>query len=92
MTVQLVAVLIASAALLLSILGWAYQLGYSNARIVRNERDIDAIQRDMKDRALAFQKREDDLRKDISEGFERLYRKLDELPCHSPKWTKDMCC
>lgn len=70
--------------LILAILGWAYQLGRSDARTSRNEQDIAKLQ----------QQRESDLDKltnKISDGFSKVYEKIDDLPCHNPGWNKDGC-
>ena len=65
--------------LLISLLGWAYQLGRSDARMSRTERDIGELR-------ARQQKVEEDLRDDIKDGFARMYEKLDALPCHNPGW------
>jgi hypothetical protein len=68
----------------LAILGWAYQLGFMGARVQRNEKDIDALK--------AKQERNDkDMRTEIRESFNKVYQKLDDLPCHNPKWDREGC-
>lgn len=70
MTLQDIGILIALA---LAMLGWAYQLGRSDARLGRNEKDIA------------------ELRELIARNFDKVYAKLDELPCHNPRWRMDDC-
>ena len=69
----------------LALLGWAYQMGFLSARIVRNEKDI------MELRAKSDQS-EKDLRLQLSESFSKVYEKLDALPCHNPGWGKGERC
>jgi len=68
-------------AVVASILGWAYQLGYSSARLSRNERDIEELKRRQdearKDRAQSIAA----LDEKISAGLDKIYDKLDKLPC-----------
>ena len=69
---------------ILTILGWAYQLGRGDARLSRNEHDIVELRRQREDNAR-------DLRTELRESFDKVYRKIDELPCHSPAYKKDIC-
>jgi hypothetical protein len=84
-------VLLGICTLVLAILGWAYMLGFSNARLIRNERDIEAMNMKLDSARKITQDREDEFRKEIRESFEKTYRKLDELPCHNPGWSKKNC-
>jgi hypothetical protein len=84
-------VLLGVCTLLLAILGWAYMLGFSNARIVRNERDIETINIKLECAQKVTQKREDEFRKEIRESFEKTFKKIDDLPCHNPGWSKGDC-
>ena len=70
--------------LALALLGWAYQLGFMGARVQRNERDI--IELGRKQDAHA-----ESLRIQMTTGFEKVYEKLDALPCHNPGWREDKC-
>ncbi|HSW40406.1 MAG TPA: hypothetical protein VLL97_13035 [Acidobacteriota bacterium] len=81
MTLQNIGILVT---LVLALLGWAYQLGRSDARLGRNEKDIAEIKarRDQNER---------DTRHEIKEGFDKVYAKLDALPCHNPRWHKENC-
>ena len=69
--------LVQIAALITALLGWAYQLGYMQARVNRAERDIDMLNREFK--------------KEISESLRRIHEKIDDLPCKNPGWRKDDC-
>ena len=84
MTVQVALLVIASITLLLALLGWAYQLGRSDARTSRNEQDIARLQQ---------QRDEDekDLKAELRGSFDKVYKKIDDLPCHNPGWRKDKC-
>lgn len=68
--------------LLLSLLGWAYQLGRSDARTSRNEKDIADLQKLREENAR-------ELRESITANFDKVYVKLDALPCHNPRWKGD---
>lgn len=81
MTLQDVGILIA---LVLTLLGWAYQLGRSDARLGRNEKDITELQAYREQNAK-------ELRENMSQSFEKVYNKLDALPCHNPGWKKEGC-
>lgn len=81
MTLQDVGILIA---LVLTLLGWAYQLGRSDARLGRNEKDIAELQAYREQNAK-------ELRENMRQSFEKVYNKLDELPCHNPGWRKEGC-
>jgi hypothetical protein len=72
-----VAIIFGAAALVFSLLGWDYQLGYANARINRNERDIAALNTEFK--------------KEVADSLRRLHEKFDKLPCKNPGWTKEDC-
>ncbi len=67
-----------------SILGWVYQLGHSSARLGRNEKDIEALK-------ARQEQSEKDLRIDIRDNFNKVFQKLDDLPCHNPKWDRSDC-
>jgi hypothetical protein len=81
MTLQDVGILFAVVA---SILGWVYQLGHSSARLGRNEKDIEALK-------ARQEQSEKDLRIDIRDNFNKVFQKLDDLPCHNPKWDRSEC-
>jgi Tfp pilus assembly protein PilO len=88
MTLQDIGILFA---VVTSLLGWVYQLGYSGARLGRNERDIAELRKgheqSRRDRAAEIK----ELQEHISEGLERIYGKLDKLPCKNPGWTPKDC-
>lgn len=65
------------AGLVIALLGWAYQLGYMQARVNRNEKDVDALNKEF--------------RKEISESLRRIHEKIDQLPCKNPGWSKEKC-
>lgn len=64
-------------ALVIALLGWAYQLGYANARINRNEKDISSLNKEF--------------RKEVTDSLRRLHDKFDKLPCKNPGWKQDKC-
>lgn len=70
--------------LLLALLGWAYQLGFLGARVQRNEKDIGELK-------IKQDQNEKDLRTEIRDSFNKVYQKIDDLPCHNPAWKKDHC-
>lgn len=74
----------AGAGLLLALLGWVYQLGFSGARLVRNEKDIEDLRKRFEEREMVF-------RNEVRDSFQRIYQKLDELPCKNPGWKRDDC-
>ena len=74
----------AGAGLLLALLGWVYQLGFSAARILRNEKDIEELRNKVEDREVKF-------REEVRDNFKGLYRKIDELPCKNLGWKRDDC-
>jgi hypothetical protein len=84
MSAETVMAVVAAFALLLSLLGWAYQLGFFAARVSRSEKDI----AELKEKDTQIEK---DFRTEVREGFGKLYAKIDELPCHNPGWGKDKC-
>ena len=65
---------IALIGLIISIVGWGYNLGYQSARINRNEKDIENID------------------EKISSGLNRIYDKIDDLPCRDFSGVKDRGC
>jgi type II secretory pathway pseudopilin PulG len=77
MNVQTVMAVLAALGLVLALLGWAYQLGRSDARTTRNEQDIAEV------RQL--------LQTQVRASFEKVYEKIDSLPCHNPGWNKERC-
>jgi hypothetical protein len=89
MTLQDVGVLIA---IVLAVLGWAYQLGRSDARLHRNEKDIAEIKSSRVDCRRDHDSFEKDLRREMRESFLKVYEKLDALPCHNPGWGKNAGC
>lgn len=92
MTLQDVGVLVGFT---LALLGWAYQLGRSDARLSRSEKDITemkmAHERDMASIEVSRSDSAKETRKEISDGFSKVYDKLDNLPCHQPKWRSGDC-
>lgn len=88
MTLQDVGILFAVVA---SLLGWAYQIGYSSARQKRTEDDVAELkakyEQSRRDRADEIR----DLQKSISEGLRLIYEKLDKLPCKNPGWESKDC-
>jgi hypothetical protein len=81
MTLQDVGILFAVVA---SILGWIYQLGYSSARLHRNEQDIAELKRKQDERIGALEEK-------IGAGLQRIYDKLDKLPCKNAGWKPGDC-
>jgi len=75
MTLQDVGILVA---LVLTLLGWAYQLGFSGARLSRSEKDI-----------LELKSNEKEYRSELGKNLDRIYDKLDALPCRTA--DKDRC-
>jgi hypothetical protein len=77
----------------LSLLGWAYQLGFFAARLGRSEKDINDIKN--KDIADLHRKAEgilgESFKREVREGFDKIYKKIDDLPCHNPGWDKEKC-
>jgi hypothetical protein len=69
-----------SFALLLAFLGWAYQLGFFSARISRAERDINELKETKKQEHAAIALK-------IESNFTKIFDKIDQLPCHNPKWN-----
>jgi hypothetical protein len=88
LTLQDVGIVIA---LTLTLLGWAYQLGRGDARLARNEKDISKVETSVADLKTERAQIEREGRREISEGFDKVYQKLDALPCHTPRWNKDDC-
>lgn len=91
MTLSIIMAVFAGLALLVSLLGWAYQLGRSDARLSRNEQDVLKLNAQVE---LLQAQREADaekLRTQISAGFSKIYEKIDALPCHKPGWGKEAC-
>jgi hypothetical protein len=78
-------------ALTLTLLGWAYQLGRGDARLARNEKDISKVEESITTLNTERAQTERDAREKMSEGFDKMYKKLDDLPCHNPHWNKDGC-
>lgn len=70
--------------LIIALLGWIYQLGFMGARVQRNEKDIDDLKK-------THDQNEKDLRTEIRESFNKVYAKLDSLPCKNPRWNGDDC-
>ena len=66
--------------LLIALLGWAWQIGFMSARIHRNEKDLKEIRDNEKE-----------MRIEIRECFDKVYKKIDSLPCHNPKWDRGQC-
>ena len=81
MTLQDVGILFAVVA---SILGWIYKLGYSSARLQRNEQDIAELKRKQDERIGALEEK-------IGAGLQRIYDKLDKLPCKNAGWKPEDC-
>jgi hypothetical protein len=79
-------------AILIAIAGWVYQLGRSDARLSRAEQDI--VKLTSKLETIEKQRAEDEkeFRKELKDGFEKLYKKIDNLPCHNPNWNKKEDC
>jgi len=75
MTLQDVGIVVA---LILTLLGWAYQLGFSGARLSRSEKDIEELK-----------KNEKEYRQDLGKSLERIYDKLEALPCKAA--DKEKC-
>lgn len=84
MTAQTLMAIFAGIALLVSLLGWAYQLGFLGARVNRSEQDIAELKR------IQTQS-ERDFRAEMRESFGKVYSKLDELPCKNSGFTKEKC-
>jgi hypothetical protein len=77
--------------LIMSFLGWAYMLGFSNAKIGRNEKDIEKVNQDISECSRNEAVKTADFRKEMLAGFNKIYDKIDNLPCHNPKWNKEDC-
>jgi hypothetical protein len=68
----------------LALLGWAYQLGFMGARVLRSEKDISTLQ-------LKQERAEKEQRDEVKQVLEKVLAKIDELPCHNPGWKKEQC-
>lgn len=88
MTLQDVGILFAVVA---SILGWIYQLGYASARLQRNEQDIAELKKKQDESRRDHAKEIGALEEKISAGLQRIYDKLDKLPCRNPGWDPKDC-
>lgn len=75
----------------LALLGWAYQLGRGDARISRNEKDITKVEESIATLNTERAQTERDGREEMTKGFDKVYQKLDALPCHNPRFNKDAC-
>lgn len=69
---------------LLVLLGWAYMLGITNAKVSRNESDI----RDIKNHING---KLENLSGKMDTGFGEVYKKIDALPCKNPRWNSENC-
>jgi hypothetical protein len=91
MTAEVVSAIVAVILVILALFTMAYKLGRSDSRIDRNERDV------LENRNLIFQNRDQaesrykELSAKISEGFSLIYKKIDELPCKNPGWSREKC-
>lgn len=88
MTLQDVGILFAVVA---SILGWIYQLGYASARLQRNEQDIAELKKKHEEARRDRAEEIKELQDKIAEGLQRIYEKLDKLPCKNPGWEQKDC-
>jgi Tfp pilus assembly protein PilO len=77
--------------LVLAILGWVYQLGRQDARQSRSEADIQELKALQQACKASHTQDEKDLRLEIRESFNKVYSKIDALPCHNPGWKKEAC-
>lgn len=75
---QWIAVMIAGGIFLLSICGIAFKMGMHASKISRNELDIKDLNTEFK--------------KEIAESLRRIYERIDQLPCHSPRAGKSETC
>jgi Tfp pilus assembly protein PilO len=88
---QIVMAVCAVVALVLSLAGWFYQLGRSDARLSRNEKDVAELKATLAQRDQTQKEYERDLRADLKESFGKVYAKLDALPCHNIGWKREDC-
>lgn len=66
---------------LISGLFWlAYRLGQGDTRISRNKEDI-------KENKKTADEGLKNLGHEMKVGFDKVYQKIDDLPCHSPNWA-----
>lgn len=91
MTQQDIMTILAAAGLLLALLGWAYQLGFLGAKVQRNVIDIEKLNKELDDYKKESSKQDMEWRKEIRESFDKVYRKIDELPCKKPGWKRENC-
>lgn len=80
----MVTTIFAGIGLLLALLGWAYQLGFMGARVLRSERDIAELKQEQT-------RIEREFREEVRRSFTELGGKIDALPCHNPRWDKEQC-
>ena len=88
MTLQDIVTLLAVIA---AILGWAYQLGFTSARIQRNEQDIADLKSKLEEARRDRAEEIKELQKAISAGLKQIYEKLDKLPCKNAGWKPGDC-
>lgn len=88
MTLQDVGILFAVVA---SILGWIYQLGYASARLQRNEQDIAELKKKQDESRRDRAREIGALEEKIGAGLQRIYDKLDKLPCKNAGWKPGDC-
>jgi hypothetical protein len=83
---------VAGLGFLLSLLGWGYQLGFFAARLTRNEQDVNDIRnKDVVDIHRKTDQMERDFKEEVRSGFDKVYAKLDNLPCRNLGWGKENC-
>jgi len=78
-------------AVIAALLGWVYQLGYASSRLTRNEKDILELKGSNEQFRRDHEQNDQKAQDKIAEGFQRVYDKLDDLPCHNPGYKKDKC-
>lgn len=67
--------------LLLTLLGGAYKFGRLEEQLSQAKTEINEIKRSRRDD-------EDSLKHDISKNFDKVFEKIDALPCHMPNPLK----
>jgi len=85
-------------ALVMAVLGWAYQLGYQGAKVTRSTQDIKTLTEDLKlisDRMVKHHEDRglhtgEEWREEVRTSLTRLESKIDALPCK--RWPRAAEC